>query len=215
MKFRQLGTLPMEPLDNARLRQLRDAMLAHLYEKGAGTPFWGDSIENITHALGMTGNEFGKVANLLQHQGMLSLRVPRGSLGLSAAGQLEAERLGPQTAFREAPVQSAPHVHVGGNMQGVIQISGTHSNLSATVHVEQSVAYQLLDEVEQAVAHANLSPEKKSDAMELVSSLRTGLKGRIGAATNRVLATTLEAILKGAGSEAGKKLLDHIVRAVT
>lgn len=190
-------------------------MLAYLYERGAGTSFWGDSIENITHALGMTGNEFGRVANLLQHQGMLSPTAPRGSLGLSPAGQSEAERLGPKVAFREPSVQTSSHVHVGDNMQGVIQIGGAHSNLSATVHVEQSIAYRILDEVEQAVRHSNLAPDKKSEATELVSSLRTGLKGRIASATNKALATAIDALLKSVGSEAGKKLLEYIARATT
>lgn len=200
----------MEPIDNVSLRRLRDMMLLYLYEQGAGTPYWGASISDIKKALNMGGREFASAANLLQHQGLLS-RAPMGSLGLSLAGQHEAERLQPQVSFRDPQEQVSSRVTVGDNMQGIIQIGASHSHQSAAVHIDLSSALQLVAEIELAVKELELAPEKRADALELISSLQTGLRGRIGSAANKALATALDGILKGAGSEAGKRLLEYLL----
>jgi tetrahydromethanopterin S-methyltransferase subunit G len=90
-----------------RLRLLRDHVLKHVYENGASRPGWSVPLDGVEQALKITRQEVRAVFNLLLSQGLLTLGGSVGSIGINAAGQAEAERLGVLVPMTEPMVTNS------------------------------------------------------------------------------------------------------------
>jgi len=76
-----------------RLREIRDQILRYVYAHGAGQPAWSVPGDQVRRALRITRDETTAASMLMYEQGLIAHNSPVGSIGLSAAGQSEAERL--------------------------------------------------------------------------------------------------------------------------
>ena len=77
----------------ARLQTPRERILRYVYEHGAGRPAWSVPADQVRRALQMTRDETVAASMLMYEQGLIAHNSPIRSIGLSDAGQREAERL--------------------------------------------------------------------------------------------------------------------------
>jgi hypothetical protein len=161
-------------------------------------------MQDIQAALGITKAEIGAVANLIQHQGHLQ-SCPAGSIGLSASGQAEAERLGVLVPMADPPAPSTIYINAN---YSVVQVAGAHSNQFGTVTVDRSQIQQLLSQIECDLPSLNLAPAARDEAAGLVASLKTQASN-LPAAAGRAIAGALSSLLKAGGSDLGHALMKH------
>jgi hypothetical protein len=161
-------------------------------------------MEDIQEALSIMKAEIGAVANLLQHQGHLQ-SCPYGSVGLSASGQAEAERLGVLVPMADPPAPSAIHINAN---YSVLQIAGSNGNQFGTVTANHSQIQQLLSQIERELPSLNLEPAARHEAAGLVASLKTQVSN-LPAAAGRAIAGALSSLLNAGGSDLGHALMNH------
>lgn len=195
-----------------RLRELRDRALLYVYEQGAGNPNWQVDGREVEAAIGATPTEFDSVVMMLFNQGLMAQRCSVGSIGLSHAGQVEAERLRPSVRWSAEPPPPPPaaiHVHGHGN---VVQTAGSHATQHATAAADARIS--IINDVARQAEGLGLSGTSLVDLRDQLAALRETLQGQARPAAIKTLATAAAAILKSAGGAMGSALAEKLLRAL-
>ena len=196
-------------LDPRRLRQIRDALLRYVYEHGADGPGWSVPASDVSRALAITRDELRAAVRLAMNQGLISNRCPAESIGLSLAGQDEAERLGPEVLMRS--LEAAPPSQVIA-INSVVQFAGANSRQSAHLSIQQQVS-ALLDEIDRTLPALPIDERSKDKARRLLTGLKDALSRGLEKVVVQALAAPLADLLSAGGSDLGRRLLGLLTSA--
>jgi hypothetical protein len=196
--------MPNDPIPPARLRQLRDLVIRHVYEHGAGKSGWGVPLWQVQKALSISRSELQAVTMVMIEQGLLSKRGSIGDIGLSSEGQDEAARLGGGVPMREQP-PSPIVIHAN---YSVVQVAGANSTQSAQLVVDQSRLTNVLEQIEKEIPNLNLEPGEREEAHGLLTSLRKVISDKLPEAATRAIGAALASVIMTGGSKLGQVLLD-------
>lgn len=191
--------MAVEPL---RLREIRDLVLAYVYQHGAGKPYFSVEDDRIRRDLSLSREEFQAVS-VLMHSQSLSHVAFVGSMGLSVRGQDEAEALGPEVLMRSRAPATTVHINAS---YSVVQVGAAGSSQSASLSVQHSHLVGLLADIERALPALSMDDATREEAKGLVASMRKGI-GTIGEAGLKAIGAALGSTLVQSGSDLGHRLL--------
>lgn len=186
------------------LRRYRDVVLKYLYDNGAGMPSFSVPYNQIERDLGFSQDILNQIWMIMHNQGLDATPGMGGCLGLSDAGQREAERLGPSVMMREPPPSGSVTINASG--YSIVQLAGANSTQTASVSSAQTTLMSTLDEIERELPRLRLQDVQRDEARGLVAGLRQAIRDRLPEAGIRAMGAGLKGLLTAAGSDLGHRL---------
>lgn len=191
-----------EQIPYDRLMELRNRVLIYVLERGAGRPKGYVPLAEMKQDLDLQTDEYKAVLINLHSTGFARTNARNDAMYLTDSGRSEAEKMqhGGEPASRS--------IHVDARYS-VVQIAGAGSTQTASLSIDQQRVLTVVEEIEQKLPDLPLSPAERDEATSLADALRKAMRD-LPAAGARAIGAALAAILTGAGSDLGQRLMEAL-----
>ena len=196
------GRAMPEQIPYDRLMELRNRVLIYVLERGAGQPKGYVPLDEMKRELDLQRDEYRAVYLNLHQAGLAHTNATNTAIYLTDAGRLEAERM----KAGDRPGTGSMHIDA---RYSVVQIAGAGSTQTASLSIDQQRVLTLVEEIEQKLPNLPLSPAQRDEATSLADALRKAVR-ELPAAGARAIGAALAALLTGAGSDLGHRLMEAL-----